>query len=156
MKIVLPWPLRAANPNGRANPWKLAGIKKKMREDAKWAALDAMNRADWPRHKVKTAQVQAVFYHKPDGKKDPTYRRNRDRDNHAASLKAYCDGFADIGVIQNDSGFVPLPVKFEVSEDRRVEIEITVLELMPCAAPSISKTKRAKRSANSKPSSAKS
>jgi len=148
MLVVLPWPNKLASPNGRGNPWQVAGVKKKMREDAKWAALDAMNRCDWPRHRVTAAQLQAVFYHKPDGKKDPTYKRNRDRDNHGAMIKAYCDGFEEIGVIVNDSGFVPQPVRFEVSEDRRVEIEITVLELKPCAAPSISKTKRAKRSAS--------
>ena len=148
MKIVLPWPLRIASPNGRGNPWQVAAVKKKMREDAKWAALDAMNRCDWPRGRVVSAQVQAVFYHKPDSKKDPAYRQHRDRDNHASMLKAYCDGFEEIGVIVNDSGFVPLPVKFEPSDDRRVEIEVTVLELKSCAAPSGSKKPRTRRSAS--------
>lgn len=122
MRLVLPWPNAIVSPNGRGNPWKVASAKKKCREDAMWVALDGMNRTGWPRGNVVAAQVQAIFYYRP------TEKRRRDRDNHQAMLKAYYDGFADAGVIRNDDGFVPLPVEFVEDKDRRVEIEVTILE----------------------------
>ena len=77
--------------------------------------MDAMRKQGWPEN-VERAEMWITFV-------DPTPRR-RDRDNHQAMCKSYCDGFADAGVIVNDSGFIQNPVEFAVGPRRGVVFEI--------------------------------
>jgi Holliday junction resolvase RusA-like endonuclease len=121
MIIVLPWPDKRLNPNGRAHWHAVAKAKKRARGDGYIAALDAMSRQGWLKP-VQFAKTQITFFHKLD-------KRHRDGDNHLAMLKAYFDGFADAGVIVNDSGFMHQPIRFAASLDRRVEVEIIPIEI---------------------------
>lgn len=125
MIIVLPWPDKRLNPNGRAHWHAVAKAKKRARGDGYIAALDAMRRSGWTKP-VQFAKTQITFFHKPD-------KRHRDGDNHLAMMKAYLDGLTDAGVITNDSGFAHLPIKFAADSDRRVEIEVTPLEVKEIA-----------------------
>jgi crossover junction endodeoxyribonuclease RusA len=114
LQITLPWPSKLLSPNGRPH-WAAKGkAVAAARGDAKLAAIAAMRSSKWKT--VRRAVVSPVFY-------DPVVRR-RDRDNHAAMLKSYYDGFADAGVIENDCGFTHEPVQFAKGE-RRVEIVVS-------------------------------
>lgn len=115
LTITLDWPYKAMQPNTRCH-WAIkAKAVSEAREIACLTAQAESRRAKWKR--VKTASIEFVFF-------DPVKRR-RDRDNHLAACKAYIDGFADAGLIDDDSGFVYLPVRFEVGSPRRVEARIT-------------------------------
>lgn len=114
LRIILPWPVRALSPNGRCHWSAKNRAVQKARLDGFLASTDAMRRCGWK--KVNAATVRATFrFVKPN---------RRDGDNHLAMLKPYLDGFADAGVIANDSGFRHEPVKFEKSDEKCVVVEI--------------------------------
>ena len=94
--VVLPWPPKALNPNGRLHWAKTARAKKSYREacyyTARAAGLSAASFSPAPK-----LALELVVY--------PPDKRLRDVDNIVASLKAGLDGLADaLGV--NDHRFV--------------------------------------------------
>ena len=114
LQITLPLPPRETSPNWRGH-WGAKSMAVKNYRSTAWTlALEAAGKQLlWT-----SATAQATFFH--------TTKRNRDKDNALASLKPAFDGFADAGVVFNDSGFTHLPVKFETDrENPRVEIRIT-------------------------------
>jgi crossover junction endodeoxyribonuclease RusA len=115
MKLELPWPASCLSPNARSHWRKVAEAKKSARTLAKYVALDAINRAAWPKN-VTAATAEITFITKDE--------RKRDGDNHLAMCKAFIDGMADAGVIVNDCGFSYAPVKFVKGEGRMVIIEV--------------------------------
>jgi Holliday junction resolvase RusA-like endonuclease len=80
-------------------------------------ARDAMPRG-WV--SLERAIVSCRFYFKD--------RRRRDADNLLASLKAVFDGLKDAGVIDDDAGFIHLPIEMDHDpKSPRVVIEIRPL-----------------------------
>ncbi len=118
IKIRLPIPASALSPNARRLWHKKCGPVRDARLVAKLLAIDAMNRMKlWIPPKWKHAETSTVFYF-------PTNRR-RDEDNYSAIMKHSRDGFADAGVVVNDSGFThKRPVLLVDKIDPRVEVEI--------------------------------
>jgi len=115
--ITMPLPHKNLSPNARVHWSTKHSHRKKQRHAASFVAYSsALSGA-----KLERARVQATFYHKD--------RRNRDGDNYLAMLKGAFDGIADAGVVANDSGFVHMPVRFEIDKDNpRVEITIEPME----------------------------
>ena len=119
LRLTLPLPAKALSPNARVHWAHKARVVKEHREFA-WAiamlAISPGRKPKWER-----AEAEATFYW-------PT-RHRRDRDNAAASLKAYWDGIADAGVLADDAGLVHLPVRMEHdAANPRVEVIIRALE----------------------------
>jgi len=119
VKITLPLPNRKLSPNAIPHHMELYRLKKAAKNAGHMAALLAvqeqeMDESQFPWEKATT---QATFYF--------LVNRRRDGDNHNAMLKAYLDGVADAGIVNDDEDFIPLPPIFEVVDsDARVEIEI--------------------------------
>lgn len=113
LTIELPWPDKRLSPNARTHWASKAKAVATARGNAKLAATAVIRMAGWKT--VNRAIATPIYY-------DPVVRR-RDRDNHAAMLKSYYDGFADAGVIENDCGFTQEPVEFRKGP-RRVEIVV--------------------------------
>jgi crossover junction endodeoxyribonuclease RusA len=115
--ITLPLPHKDLSPNARVHWSKKHSQRKKQRNTAGVIAYSS----ELGQAKLTRAKVQATFYH--------TERRNRDGDNFLAMLKGAFDGLADAGVVANDSGFVHMPVRFEIDKDNpRVEVTIEPME----------------------------
>lgn len=95
--IEMPLPAKELSPNSRAFWARKARAVKAYR----WAAFvhGSVKRPDKP---WKSASVLFEF----------TFRdaRRRDRDNLLSSMKSAIDGFADAGIVANDSQFTFLPV----------------------------------------------
>lgn len=115
IRLTLPLPDRKLSPNARPHWAPKAKATKHARRLA-WAYARIATNAKPTRWEM--AEARAVFYF-------PTAHR-RDRDNAAASLKAYWDGIADAGVVENDAGLIHWPPEMKVDrENPRVEITIT-------------------------------
>lgn len=118
--ISLPLPPAKLHPNRRPIHQERARLTKQYRAAARYAAIDAMNRAGWraaPRWK--RATVLAVFAFRTN--------RRRDRDNLLAWLKSAFDGLADSGLIDNDSGLTHLPPEqYEAGIAERPGVVLTV------------------------------
>ena len=113
MKVVLPWPSPALNPNTRAHWSKLAKAKKSYRRIAWALACEAgMNGAFHQDEKL----VLEVSFYQPD-------RHQRDKDNMIASMKAGLDGLADALKV-DDSAF---RVTFDVSDDIGGMVKVSVV-----------------------------
>lgn len=119
LRIELPWPDKALSQNARPHWSRRSAATKKHREWAYIAALVAMRQSGWPKG-VLQADIRTTFI-------DPVSRR-RDRDNHQAMNKSYLDGFADAGVVANDSGFISHPAQFVVGPKRGVRFDITIAD----------------------------
>lgn len=114
MLITLPWPNPVMQPNARVHWATKAAAVKRARSDA-WLIANAVKRqCGWI--KCQAATIRATFY--------APQNRKRDGDNHLAACKAYFDGLADAGVIDNDAGFTYAPVKFAKDADKRLELLI--------------------------------
>lgn len=114
--ITLPLPARELSPNARVHWAKKAKITKAHRQAAgitAWAATGDSEPPGW-----KKAKMQIKAYFKTARYPDPT--------NFMASLKAYEDGIADAGVVENDRGLWPeRPEFFTDKLNPRIEITIT-------------------------------
>ena len=118
MTVTLPWPADALQPNARVHWAAKAAAVKRARSDA-WLCANAIKRqVGWI--KCKAATIRATFY--------APQKRKRDGDNHLAACKAYFDGLADAGVIENDAGFAYDRVVFLKDADKRVELLIQATE----------------------------
>lgn len=116
VRFTLPLPPSVLSPNARPHWAAKAKAAKAYRFAARMAAT-----AVWPVYapSLDEADVVCVFRFPIKGK------RNRDRDNLLASMKAAFDGIADAGVVRNDSGFRH-EVRFgEPTDDPHVEIIIS-------------------------------
>lgn len=121
IRLTLPLPAKPLQPNARAHWASKAKEVRRAREAARWQsvqyclahrALKGPARPHWP-----SANVQITLYAKD--------RRRRDADNVLASCKAYFDGIADAGVVENDAGMVHHPVLMEHDPaNPRIEIRI--------------------------------
>lgn len=119
MRIVLPWPNKGLNPNARQHWGALSVAKKKAREDAAYATLEAAGsdlgafRGELEGEALIPLQVR--FY--------PPDKRHRDTDNMVASMKAAVDGIADALKV-NDRRFRPHYFFEEPEKPGRVEVVI--------------------------------
>lgn len=113
--ISLPLPHRILHPNGRtrAHKWRSVVIKKE-RGIAHSLAIAASANA---KPRWKRATMESRWYFKTNAR--------RDTDNLVAWAKAYIDGIADAGIVENDCGIVQLPPTIAVDKvNPRVEITI--------------------------------
>lgn len=97
--VTVPIPPTVLSPNARAHWAVKARAVKKARGEARLLALAALGRNHPPRWKA--AQAVVTWY--------AATRRRQDRDNLSARLKATYDGIADAGIVEDDSGLLPLP-----------------------------------------------
>jgi Holliday junction resolvase RusA-like endonuclease len=110
--ISLRLPPEELTPNARPCRAAKATATRRYRDVAYLYALAAR-----PGRPMERARVTARFFFRD--------RRQRDKDNLLASLKAAFDGIADARVITNDAGMVHQPIEIFVDCDRpRVEIEL--------------------------------
>lgn len=114
--MTLPLPSKELSPNSRVH-WRVkAKATKSARQHSHALGLVA-GRPMW-----KSANVRCVF----------TFgdKRQRDRDNLLASMKAYFDGLADAGIVENDSQLTYLPVEITAPDRlcKRVVIHIEQTE----------------------------
>lgn len=113
--VNLPWPAKELHPNARVHWAKKAKATKQARSDAAWLALSSGVRT----HDFVGADnlgVTLVFV--------PPDKRGRDTDGMISSVKAYCDGIADV-VGVDDSKWV-LGIRREAPQKPgivRVEID---------------------------------
>ena len=119
--LILPIPSKYLNPNNAPHTEGAAKRFERIKQAAvaeAWAETKrvlAANQEKAPRWA--DATLEAVFYYKTAAR--------RDKDNCAASLKAYQDGIAEAGIVTNDSVITPLPVVIKKDKDNpRVEITI--------------------------------
>jgi crossover junction endodeoxyribonuclease RusA len=115
--VTLPLPPRSLSPNSRSH-WRVkASAASAYRVMAEVAARTAGPLPCWG-----GLTMEPVFYW-PDG-------RRRDDDNASASLKNARDGFADAGLVSDDSVIRAMPAAFEVDRERpRVEIILSPIPL---------------------------
>lgn len=113
MRIELPWPHPVLSPNARVHWAKLAKAKAAERAMAFFLAKEQGARPlDTDR-----AHVRITFA--------PPDRRPRDRDNMISSMKAACDGIADV-IRVDDSRWI---VAYEVIEPvKRGSVYIEISE----------------------------
>lgn len=117
MLIDLPLPHKLLHPNGRTRKHLYrAALITKARGDAKLAGIAARYDAN-QRHPWKRATLAATFYVK--------HHNDMDEDGLIAWLKAYRDGLADAGIVENDRGITNGPhVVVKGAKHPRVEIVI--------------------------------
>lgn len=133
LTLEVPLPPNELRPNGRAHWAAKARKTKKARQQGRDAAEQAhrhsLNGAGSPITMDpgfgvwKKARVRATFYVKD--------RRGlkQDGDNANASIKAYVDGIADYGIVENDRDFTLLPPRFEIdAANPRVVIEVEQIQ----------------------------
>ena len=112
--LTLPLPHPSLCPNSRGH-WRKAFKHERALKNAAYIAACA---SPLKNARLKVAYTKATFYNKD--------KRTRDRDNFLGRLKYAFDGFAEAGVIENDSGFFHHPVEFRIDkENPRVEVRIT-------------------------------
>lgn len=114
--ITVSIPDPALSPNSRTH-WV---VKSKAKAKARQQACLIAMASPMVNAKYKLASTHAVFFHKTN--------RRRDGDNHLAALKAVFDGFADAGIIGDDSGFAHYPVVFKIDKENP-RVEITIKEI---------------------------
>lgn len=122
IRLTLPLPAKVLSPNARPH-WSVKAKATKEYRHLAWAITLAQVRNTLGKPpKWEQAEVRAAFYW-------PT-RHRRDRDNAAASLKAYLDGIADAGVVENDAGFIQHPVEMLLDRENP-RVEVTIDEYVP-------------------------
>lgn len=113
--LQLPIPDRRLSPNARSHWWAKSVLTKAGRTAARIEALRVLD-GRLPPKWIK-ARMRVTLFHRT--------KRTPDPDNFIASLKAYCDGIADAGIVVNDRGLWPeRPVFVQVDRLPRIEIEI--------------------------------
>ena len=110
--IRLPLPDKKLSPNARCH-WaaKAKAVKLAKFEGVCEAKMVGVSERS---HGWRSARLRAVFTFK--------VKRIRDRDNHLAMLKSVIDGITTAGLLQNDSGIVPMPVEFTIGPNEGVEL----------------------------------
>ena len=114
--ITLPIPHPKLSPNARVHWAQKAKLVKSHRDNAAYRSIAAIKGREYPFWTK--ARVSVVAYFKTAA--------HRDADNIMASMKAYFDGIADAGIVDNDRAFSHEPLKIEKdAQNPRVEITIT-------------------------------
>lgn len=115
--ITLPLPERGLSPNARTHWAGLHRLRRQAKERAQLLTLQAMTEAGSLGTPWRSATVKVRWYDKQD--------YGRDRDNALASLKAYIDGTALAGLVDDDRYYTFEPVDIEIDKaNPRVELEI--------------------------------
>jgi crossover junction endodeoxyribonuclease RusA len=112
--VVLPIPNRVLSPNARVHWRRKAKATKAYRKNAYLVALH-LGEPRWT-----NARIELDFYFDTN--------RKRDKDNLLASMKAAMDGFADAGVIVNDSGFEYASPRLHVDKENP-RVVVTILRI---------------------------
>ncbi len=113
IEVPLSLPPKELSPNARVH-WR---VKAKFTKSARSiAACSAIIASDMQRLGWKAARVKCVF----------TFgdKRQRDKDNLLASMKAYFDGLADAGVVENDSQLTYEPI--EITAPNRLQKRVVI------------------------------
>jgi crossover junction endodeoxyribonuclease RusA len=114
--ITLPLPPSGLSPNARLHWRPKSELTKRVRGEARLAAMSARNEAGIKKPWM-VLTLAATFYF-PD-------KRRRDKSNCAAMLKAIEDGIADALSAGDDSGYTHLPLTIKQSQpDPRLELKI--------------------------------
>jgi crossover junction endodeoxyribonuclease RusA len=117
MKVVLPWPDKPLWPNGsEGNRFAKSAAKKKARNAASWAAIEARRKYGLPAHGGKAIAIRLYVYAKPKGPLP-------DRDNCIAAVKVQLDAIAE-QIDANDRQFLAPVVSFCAPRDGHMEVEI--------------------------------
>lgn len=115
MRVELSWPHPLLWPNGSAGTRQgVAGAKKKARNDAGWAAIQARQANGKFVHDGDEIPVKLIVYPKPRGPVP-------DKDNCIAAIKVMLDAIAEqIGV--NDRHFAAPIVEFATPRVGKMEV----------------------------------
>lgn len=113
IEVCLPLPAKQLSPNARVH-WRVKA--KHTKESRAYSRLRAIIASDMQRLGWKAARVKCVF----------TFgdKRQRDKDNLLASMKAYFDGIADAGVVENDSQLTYEPI--EITAPNRMQKRVVI------------------------------
>jgi len=117
LTFELPIPGPALSPNARGHWAVKAAAVKAARAAARGEAVRVLDSAGLRAPRWEKARYRAMLFH--------VGARTPDPDNFLASLKAYLDGLADVGIVANDRGLWPeRPEYRQVAIMPRVEITI--------------------------------
>lgn len=114
ISFMLPLPSKELSPNSRVHWARKARAVKYYRNIARLIASQHRPNKPW-----RAAEIQFAF----------TFmnRRNRDRDNLLSSLKSAVDGFADAGIVANDSQFTFLPIVITDQSKHTPGVRVTII-----------------------------
>lgn len=119
VRIVLPYPPSALNPNAGSHWGKLAREKKKFRGACYVeTCAQVKDRKKWKRATVRMFAFVKFAHRTPD------------HDNFLASMKAGIDGVASAGIVENDRGFEYERTVFGVDK-ARPRVEVVITEISP-------------------------
>jgi hypothetical protein len=119
LTFQLPVPSPKLSPNGRYHWAVKADAVADARTTARNEAVRVLADAGIQPPRWKQAKLTAILFRTND-------KTTPDPGNFLASLKAYEDGLADAGIIENDRGLWPERPRFErVDSMPRVEITVT-------------------------------
>ena len=119
--IELPWPDKRLSPNSR-NRWAKIKATKWARHDAFYVTREAKNDViEWYSGGLPYRILAQYTFYPPD-------RRQRDRDNFSAMMKAYQDGVCDALGIDDNCFEMEKPIWGEVTPGGKVVLR---LEEMP-------------------------
>lgn len=114
IRLTLPIPAAILSPNARHH-WGAKYRAVRLHRDHARREVALANGGDLF---LAECRIDIAAFHK--------IARRRDRDNLISACKAYFDGLADAGLVQNDSGITLGPVRFAVDKaNPRLEMEIT-------------------------------
>jgi Holliday junction resolvase RusA-like endonuclease len=118
MKITLPIPSRLLSPNARCHWSRRAKVFKAAKAVATMETKAAMSASGYE-FPLPKAAYKAVWFFKD--------RRDRDPDNFMGSLKAYIDGMAAAGLVQNDKVLWPERPEVGEPDKHNPRVEITII-----------------------------
>lgn len=95
--IVIPRPVYLLSPNARAHWWSVCKARRRAR-----SAAQILARAEWGSNAPAWKKANVTHHWVM-----PTRAYHPDPDNAQASLKAWFDGFADWGIVENDKNLIP-------------------------------------------------
>lgn len=110
--VFLPWPSRTLNPNSRVHWSRLAKAKKKAKQDAYYATLEA----GIGKINASALSVRYVVF--------PPDERRRDQDNIIASLKASADGISQAVGIDDSKWSISIAPRGPVQKHGMIKVEL--------------------------------
>lgn len=106
IEVTLSLPDRRLSPNARVHWRTKSAVYKRHRESAR---ILSWEQAPSRRPSLILNARAILVFHWPD-------RRRRDKDNALASCKAYLDGIADAGIVDDDNRFDDFKIEFKVDK----------------------------------------
>jgi hypothetical protein len=110
--VFLPWPDKTLSPNSRVHWSKLAKAKKKAKQDAYYATLEA----GIGKINASALSVRYVVF--------PPDNRGRDQDNIIASLKASADGISQAVGIDDSKWSISIAPRGPVQKHGMIKVEL--------------------------------